>query len=55
MFAVGDSGTILHFDGAAWTKMEHANAPADLNHVPGVDRDVYVVGDDGVIWRLARD
>jgi hypothetical protein len=54
IFAVGEEGTILHFDGVGWTRMEHMNARASLLHVSGHDRDVYAVGGAGEIWRLAR-
>lgn len=48
VFAVGGVGTILHYDGQAWTQMD-AGVTSFLNAVDGTGpNDVYVVGDEGV-------
>lgn len=54
-FAVGTDGTILHFDGASWTR-EESGVTVDLESVSGVvDGDgfehVFVVGDAGTVLR----
>ena len=57
VFAVGDNGTILHFDGSDWAPMA-SGVTADLNAVWGRSaNEVYAVGDgntwlrfDGVAW-----
>ncbi len=47
--AVGDRGTILHFDGSTWKQMPSPTVK-NLNGVGGNSRrDVFAVGDDGVI------
>jgi len=60
LFAVGDEGTILHFDGGRWQRMTSPSS-ARLHAVWGNARDcVYAVGEggvvlqfDGVSWRVA--
>jgi len=55
---VGEDGTILHFDGTAWTPMV-SGVSSQLNGVFGFsDSDVFAVGDyqtlihyDGTSWR----
>ena len=54
VFAVGENGTILHFDGAEWSGMAYpADAPgSDLGGVWGSSpSDVFAVGSDGAIIR----
>jgi photosystem II stability/assembly factor-like uncharacterized protein len=49
VFAVGDSGTILHYDGTAWSAMTSLTAN-NLNDVWGTfGDDVFAVGDNGTI------
>ena len=48
VFAVGDGGAIVHFDGAAWS-VEEAQSTARLNDVSGEGPDVFAVGAGGVI------
>lgn len=44
MFFVGDSGTILHFDGTNWTKM-NSGTTRQLNSICGTsDNNIYAVG-----------
>jgi cysteine-rich repeat protein len=58
VFAVGDSGTIVHWDGTAWTTMASGTAAASLRVAWGTGpNDVYVGGQpntvlhyDGVSW-----
>ena len=49
IFAVGDSGTILHYNGTAWTAMD-SGSTSNLKGVWGSAlNDVYAVGDSGII------
>lgn len=49
IFAVGSSGTILHYDGRTWNE-EDAATTTDLNSVWGMsESSVYAVGDSGLI------
>jgi hypothetical protein len=49
VFAVGDGGTILHYDGSSWSSMTSGTAN-NLNGVWGSSAsDVFVVGDGGTI------
>ena len=49
MFAVGSSGTILHYDGLTWTKMASPTT-VNLNGVwAASSSDVFAVGLDGTI------
>jgi hypothetical protein len=49
IFAVGDAGTILHFDGAKWSIMT-TNTSAKLHGVGGSSAtDVFAVGEGGII------
>ena len=49
VFAVGDSGTILHYDGSSWSAMSSGTT----NYLYGVwgssGSDVFAVGDAGTI------
>lgn len=63
VFAVGDNGTILHYDGSSWTVMDHPGPKWVLNDVWGAaGNDVYAVGDlglilhyDGVSWSMMEN
>ena len=49
VFAVGDEGTILHYDGSTWSPME-SGLKKVLNAVWGTSgTDVFVAGDGGTI------
>jgi hypothetical protein len=49
VYAVGDNGTILHYNGVVWNQIE-SNTTADLIAVWGGDPNhVFVTGDDGTI------
>jgi Viral BACON domain/6-bladed beta-propeller len=55
IFAVGDSGTILHFDGFAWNE-ELLATSLNLNSVWGLSRDnVYAVGESGLLLHYDGD
>lgn len=62
VFAVGDSGTVLHYDGTSWKAMS-SGTTRDLNAVHGSSADnVYAVGSeatiiryDGLKWTLIKD
>lgn len=48
VFAVGDGGTILHFDGTGWTQMQ-SGTTMDLYHIEGVAPNlVFAAGFSGV-------
>ncbi|MCP4689449.1 MAG: hypothetical protein GY859_15450, partial [Desulfobacterales bacterium] len=55
-FAAGDSGTIVHYDGATWTAMD-AGTSADIHDIGGRPAEngggpeVYAVGENGLILR----
>jgi hypothetical protein len=52
IYAVGDRGTILHFDGISWSPMD-SGVGVDLNGIWGASAtEVYVVGDGGTILQL---
>ena len=54
VFAVGESGTILHYDGTSWSPRERLPVP-DLQGFWGTSAgDVNVVGSWGVILRGKR-
>ena len=59
VFAVGDSGTVLHYDGTSWKAMS-SGTTRDLNAIHGNSADnVYAVGSeatryDGLKWTLIR-
>lgn len=52
IYAVGAAGTLLEFDGTAWSRMSSPTA-AEMQDIGGIDSDVYSVGAGGVIIRLA--
>lgn len=55
VFAVGDVGTILHFDGTTWTRMTSPTG-FDLQSVSGSSpTDVFAVGNNGAIIRFDGD
>jgi photosystem II stability/assembly factor-like uncharacterized protein len=62
LFAVGDQGTILRYDGGAWTEMA-SGTTENLNDVWGISpADVYATGDnatilhyDGTAWSPRTD
>ncbi|HEX5133643.1 MAG TPA: hypothetical protein VFX92_14305 [Candidatus Krumholzibacteria bacterium] len=50
IFACGDAGTILHFDGVAWRKTI-TGFPGTFNALWGApDRDVFAVGTEGAVF-----
>ena len=51
VYAVGDAGTILHYDGSSWTPMP-SGVGVQLNAVFGVGNKVYAVGNSGTILEL---
>ena len=54
VYAVGEDGTILRYDGAAWSESVSGTYP-DLFGIWGSSSgDVYVVGDSGTIVRGSR-
>jgi hypothetical protein len=55
VFAVGDAGTILHYDGSGWTAMTSGTS-VDLADVWGAAHDdVFVTGDAGTILHYDGD
>ncbi len=49
IFAVGDAGTVIHYDGSTWVPMNSGTA-SNLSAVWGTSRcDVFAVGDSGTI------
>jgi hypothetical protein len=48
VWAVGDGGFILHYDGSAWS-MERSNTMSDLRAVWGSGSEVFAVGTGGLI------
>jgi hypothetical protein len=50
IFAVGNSGVILHFDGNAW-RNQSSPVQTDLFAIWGNDTDIYIVGANGVILK----
>ncbi len=51
VFVVGGAGTVLHFDGAAWYKLD-AGTSADLNAVSVTGNHAFAVGSGGVVRHL---
>jgi len=51
LFAVGQGGVILHFDGTSWTTMA-SGVTVNLQSISGGGRYVWAAGDDGTILRL---
>ena len=54
VFAVGEHGAILHFDGAAW-RAEPSGTAADLVAVAGRGDQVFAVAADGTVVRRRGD
>lgn len=56
IFAVGYLGSVLHFDGKAWTAMVHKAGTNKLTGVwgAGASGDVWVVGERGAVLRYNR-
>jgi photosystem II stability/assembly factor-like uncharacterized protein len=53
VFAVGDHGTIVHFDGTAWTLMNDGDVADDLRAVEGdTSGRLFVVGTNGTVLQL---
>jgi hypothetical protein len=51
IYAVGEEGTILHFDGKSWTSMK-SNTTAFLSGIWGKNnKEIYAVGQNGTILR----
>jgi len=50
IFAVGESGTILHYNGSNWTAMA-GETLLTLNGVWGDENCIYAVGDNGIILK----
>jgi len=50
VWAAGEEGALLHYDGTAWSKVS-APTDKDLSGVAGAGQDVWVVGDDGTVLR----
>jgi hypothetical protein len=54
VWAVGKAGTILHWNGSAWSTVPSPTS-ADLDAVFGADAcDVWAVGDRGAVLALGR-
>jgi hypothetical protein len=53
IWAVGLHGTVLHWQGTSWSKVDPATT-ASLYAVGGKNRDVWAVGEGGAVVRLAR-
>jgi hypothetical protein len=55
VFAVGGSGTILHYDGSSWSSMSSGTS----NHLGGVwgssGSDVFAVGEGGTVLHYSGD
>src|SRR5947207_14074353 len=50
IWAVGDSGAIVHYDGSAWSLIPNSPTTATLHGVWGAAaNDVWAVGDSGLI------
>jgi hypothetical protein len=50
IYAVGNNGVILHYDGTAWQK-QMSSVQNDLNAIWGNETDIYIVGDNGLILK----
>jgi hypothetical protein len=51
IYAVGDSGTIIHYDGSSWSSMS-SGTTAGLNAIWGADNNnIYAAGDSGTVIR----
>ena len=51
VWAVGDSGTILHWDGSAWTSASSGTTFALFGVWGSGANDVWAVGDDTILER----
>lgn len=51
VFAVGQLGTIVRYDGAVWKNLPAGGTLQDLNSVFGDSNVVYVAGDTGTLLR----
>jgi hypothetical protein len=54
VFAVGEHGVILHFDGTTWSP-EASHTDADLHAIAGAGADVFVVGTTGTVLHRGTD
>ena len=52
VYAVGEGGAIVHFDGTAWSKLT-SPIVTTLNAVAGTSTNVFAVGDAGTILRYS--
>ena len=50
IFAVGNNGMILHYNGTAW-RNQVSPVQTDLNAIWGNETDIYIVGDNGLILK----
>jgi hypothetical protein len=50
IYAVGNNGVILHYDGNAW-QSQMSSVQNDLNAIWGNETDIYIVGDNGLILK----
>ncbi|KPA14027.1 protein containing DUF1566 [Candidatus Magnetomorum sp. HK-1] len=48
IFAAGEKGQILHYDGTSWQSME-SGTQNNLNAIWGDDKQVFIVGDEGTL------
>jgi hypothetical protein len=53
MWAAGDGGTILAYDGSYWSSVP-SGTTANLHGIWGTDSDVWAVGDGGTIVHMSR-
>ncbi|MBF0451375.1 MAG: DUF1566 domain-containing protein [Candidatus Magnetomorum sp.] len=54
VYAVGNSGQIIHFDGTDWRSLE-SGTQSNLNAIWGNDNQLYAVGDDGTLLSYEND
>ena len=53
IWAVGDSGTLIHYDGSAWSPLPNSPTGVELHGVWGTAaNDVWAVGDNGILLHL---
>jgi len=50
IYAVGNNGVILHYDGNAW-RNQMSSVQNDLHAIWGNETDIYIVGDNGLILK----
>lgn len=48
VYAVGDNGTLLHYDGSTWSRQE-SGTTANLQNIWGVGKDLYITGNAGAV------